>query len=241
MEHEHSHKIRVLKIMMLIAVIAIFAYATYSLFPVMKNINTPEGRLAFRERILQSGIKGMGMLFGLELAQIVLAILPGEPLEVLAGMCYGSIGGAIFLTASVLITTIGIYFLVKKYGKNLVYEFVSEEKIEKIEKSKIYNNPQKIEMLLVILFLLPGTPKDLLTYIGGLLPIKPSRFILIATFARFPSIISSTVAGNSIIHGKWNHMLIAYLLTFLLMIVMFIVIHLFDKNKETKSALEEIK
>lgn len=241
MEQEHSKKIKILKIIMLLVVIAIFSYATYSLFPIMKNIASEEGRIAFREKIVQSGVKGMGMLFGLELAQIILAILPGEPLEVLAGMCYGSIGGTIFLTISVFITTLLIYFSVKKYGKKLVYEFVSKEKIDRIEKSKIYNNPQKIEMLLLILFLLPGTPKDLLTYIGGLLPIKSSRFILIATFARFPSIISSTVAGNSIIHGKWNHMLIAYLLTFLLMIGIFIVIQLFDKNKETKNALEEIK
>ena len=156
-------------------------------------------------------------------------------------MCYGSWGGALFLTISILITTLLLFFLVKKYGTKLVYEFVSKEKIDKIQTSKIYNNPQKIEAILFILFLLPGTPKDLLTYIGGLLPVKPSRFILIATFARFPSIISSTVAGNSIIHGKWNQMILTYLLTFLLMIVMFIWIHILDKNKETKKALDEIK
>ena len=241
MEKKRSKKIKILKISIFILVIAIFAYETHALFPIMKNIATQEGRMEFREKILQSGWQGMVMLFGLELAQIILAILPGEPLEILAGMCYGSIGGAIFLTISVFLTTIILYYAVKKYGKSLVYEFCSKEKIDKIEKSQIYNNPNKIEIILLLLFFIPGTPKDLLTYIGGLLPIKSSHFILIATFARFPSIISSTIVGNSIIHGKWTNLIWVYLLTFLLVVVMILLIHIFDKNKETKKAFEEIQ
>ena len=45
------------------------------------------------------------MLFSLQIAQIFLAILPGEPLEILAGMCYGGIGGTIFILVSVFVTT----------------------------------------------------------------------------------------------------------------------------------------
>ena len=59
----------------------------------------------------------------------------------------------------------------------------------------MFQNPKKVEMILFILFLLPGTPKDLLVYIAGLLPIKPSRFIIISTLARIPSIVSSTYAA----------------------------------------------
>ena len=59
------------------------------------------------------------MLFGIQFAQIFLIILPGEPLEVLAGMCYGSIWGTVFVLASAGIITTAIVFLVRKLRKKL--------------------------------------------------------------------------------------------------------------------------
>lgn len=241
MKEESNIKITPFKIIIFVLVIAILSYAVSYLFPIMKDIATAEGQVAFKEEITNSGFAGILMLFGLQLAQIFLVILPGEPLEILAGMCYGSIGGTIFVLVSVFATTAAIFFLVRKFKKKFVYEFFSKEKVDKIEKSKIFNNPKKVEMILFILFFIPGTPKDLMVYLGGLLPIKPLRFIMISTFARFPSIISSTLAGSSIMKGNWISILIIYLITFALAIGAFILINVFDKNKETEKALNEIK
>ena len=63
-----------------------------------------------------------------------------------------------------------IYFFVKKYGRDFIYEFFPKEKVNKLENSKLFKDPQKIETVMALLFLIPGTPKDLLVYIGGLLP-----------------------------------------------------------------------
>ena len=146
--------------------------------PVIKNLSTTEGQLAFKERVSSSGIWGMAALFGLQFAQIFLIVIPGEPIEILAGMCYGGIGGLIFITISAAIITTMIVFLVRKLGRKFVYDFCSEEKIKKIENSKLFKNTKKIELIMIILFMVPGTPKDLLVYIAALLPIKPLRFIL---------------------------------------------------------------
>jgi len=241
MKKTSNIKITPFKIIIFILVISILSYAVYYLFPVMKNIATPEGQIEFKETITNSGFAGMFMLFGLQLAQIFLVILPGEPLEILSGMCYGSVWGTIFVLVSVFATTAAIFFFVRKFKKKFVYEFFSKEKVDKIEKSKILNNPKKVELILFILFFIPGTPKDLMVYLGGLLPIKPLRFIMISTFARFPSIISSTLAGSNIMKGNWMSIVVIYLITFALAIVVFIIVNIFDKNKETKKALNEIK
>lgn len=238
---EKNNKIKILKLIIYAFVLAICLYYIFHLFPIMKNITTTEGRAIFKEKIINDGVKGVFLLFGLECAQVFLVILPGEPLEILAGMCYGGIWGTIFILFSVFITTAIIFILVRKFGKKLVYEFFNKEKVDKIEKSKIFNNPKQIELILFILFFIPGTPKDLLVYIGGLLPIKPIRFILISTFARFPSIISSTLAGNNIVQGKWKNVGWIYLLVFGLIIGIFIIINIFDRNKKTRSALKEIQ
>lgn len=235
------NKRKIINIVIIVIVIVIFALAIAYLAPIMKDISTKEGQIEFKEKIDNLGILGLLILFGLEVAQIFFVVIPGEPLEILAGMCYGSIGGTIFITLSVFITTAILYFLVRKYGRKFVYESFKKEKIDKIENSKILKNPQKVEVIMIILFLIPGTPKDLLVYIGGLLPIKPLRFILISTFARFPSVISSTIVGSKLAQGDIKTSAIVYGVTFLITAIILAIINLFDKDKEAKQALEALK
>ena len=213
-------------------VLGILIGLTIYLFPIMKNIATPEGQAEFKSMIQNSGVKGMLILLALELAQIILAILPGEPLEILAGMCYGGVWGTIFILASVAMTTTLIVLAVRKFGKGLIYQFNDAEQIKKIENSKWFQNPQNIEYVLIILFMIPGTPKDLLTYLGGILPVKPSRFIAIATIARFPSIISSTLAGANMMKGNWLMMVVVYVVPLLMALGVIAIMRKNEKAKE---------
>lgn len=228
------------KIITIIIIVFLVGLTIY-LFPVMKNLSTIEGQQEFKQMVSNSGIVGFLALFGLQLAQIFLIIIPGEPLEILAGMCYGSVGGTIFIMVSACIISTIIFLLVRKYGKKFVYEFCDKEKIDKIENSKLFQNPQKIEFILLILFLIPGTPKDLLVYISGLLPIKPLKFILISTFARFPSVISSTLVGANIVGGNWKFGVILYATIVLAVGAIILIINKFDKDEITKQAIKTIK
>lgn len=236
-----QNKAKIIKLIALIIILAVLVIATMYMMPIMKQINTSEGQTQFKEKITNSGITGMLILFGLELAQVVLAILPGEPVELLAGICFGPIWGTIFLMISVFIVTSMIYFFVKKYGKDFIYEFFPKEKVNKLENSKLFKEPQKLETVMALLFLIPGTPKDLLVYIGGLLPIKTSRFLAIATLLRFPSIISSTIAGDKLLNGQWQISLLAYLITFIITIIVIIIVNKLDKNKIAEDVIKTVK
>ncbi len=235
------NKAKTLKLTALILIIAILLIATIYMIPIMKKINTTEGQAQLKEKITNTGITGILILFGLELVQVVLAILPGEPIEILAGICFGPIWGTIFLMISIFIVTALIYFFVKKYGRDFIYEFFPKEKVNKLENSKLFKNPQKIETVMALLFLIPGTPKDLLVYIGGLLPIKTSRFLLLATLLRFPSIISSTIAGDKLLQGKWQVSIMAYAITFMITFIVIFIINKLDKNKVTKDVIKSMK
>ena len=234
-------KVKIFKIILMILVVIIFIGVIIYLFPVMKDLSTKEGQIAFRDKVESSGFWGMLSLFGLQVANIFLIVVPGEPIEIIAGMCYGAFWGTIFVMASACIITIGIFFLVRKLGRRFVYDFCSKERIEKIENSKLFKNPKKIEMIMLILFLIPGTPKDLLVYLGGLLPIKASSFILISTLARIPSIISSTIAGDQLAVGQWQLGLILYAAIIVLVLIIIFIYNKFDKDKTTDEILKTIK
>lgn len=240
-EYMEKNSKKAFKIIMLILIIAIIVAIIYYLFPVVKNLSTPEGQVAFKEKISNSGVLGFLMLFGLQFAQIFLFIIPGEPIEILAGICYGPIWGTIFVMISAAIITLFIYLLVHKFGRKFIYDFCGEEKIKKIENAKVFKNPKTISFIIFILFFIPGTPKDLFTYIVALLPIKPLNFIIISTIARFPSIISSTLAGDNLLAGNWQMSLIIYGATFLIVGIAILIMRKFDKDKVTDEVLKSIK
>lgn len=209
-----NNKLKIIRSCILILITIMMVIVTIKMFPIFKNISTEKGRLEFKANIENTGFQGVIMILGLMFAQIFFPILPGEPVELLAGMCFGTWGGLIVLYVGVFCMTLLIYFLVKKFGRNFICTFVPEEKIAKIENSEIWNNQNKIRTLLFFSFFIPGLPKDILVYIGGLLPINTIEFLLISTLARFPSIISSTIAGSNILYGNWSIILITYAITF---------------------------
>lgn len=236
-----KNKVKIFKIILAIMVLTLIIGITLYLFPVMKSLSTIEGQIAFKEKVGSSSVLGMLSLFGLQVAQIFLIIIPGEPIEILAGMFYGGLWGTVFIMVLSSIISITIFWLVRKLGRKFVYEFCDENKVAKIENSKLFQNPKKIELIMLILFLIPGTPKDLLVYVAGLLPIKPIRFILISTFARLPSVITSTLAGDRLAIGDWKMSILLYAGILVLVAIIVIIINKFDKDKVTKDAIKSIK
>lgn len=123
-----STKIKIIKLIILVSLVLLITGLTIYFLPILKNLNTQEGQLQFKEKVNQSKILGFFILLGLEIAQIILAVLPGEPVEVLAGICFGTFWGTIFLMFSIFITTVLIYVLVKKMEKNLYVNFFQKNK-----------------------------------------------------------------------------------------------------------------
>lgn len=78
---------------------------------------------------------------------------------------------------------------------------------------------KKLETIVFILFLIPGTPKDMLTYVVGTSSMKVSQFLVISTFARIPSVISSTFIGSTIRWGEWETAALIFAVTAVLGVV----------------------
>ncbi len=227
-----NKQIKVIRIIFTIAIIVAISIFLCKLAPFIKDLSTAEGQVAFKEKIDSMGFGGLLLLLGLQILQILLVVLPGEPFEVLAGMCYGVWGGTLFITVSIFITTTIIFFIVRKLGHKYLYNFFQTEKVDKIMKSKLLKNPRNLDIVLFILFFLPATPKDLFVYMGGLLPVKPLRFIFISTFVRFPSVITSTMVGANISNGNWKVSLLIYAVTFVIAMLSIYLVSLKDKNRE---------
>ena len=149
----------------------------------------------FRTWAQSQGIWGRLTLIGIQMLQVVIALLPGEVVEIAAGYAFGAWEGMLLcLVGTVLGSTI-IYLVTKRFGPPLVEAFISREKLQSL---KFLQNSRQLNALVFILFFIPGTPKDLLTYCIGLTPMKLRTFLIISTIARIPSVLTSTWGGDAL-------------------------------------------
>ena len=131
--------------------------------------------------------------------QVVVAFIPGELVEIAVGYAFGGWIGALICTVGATTGSIIAILLSRKFGRRLVESLYPREKIDALP---IINNPKKRNAMTFLLFLIPGTPKDLLTYVIGLTKMSIPLYILLTTAARFPSIIMSTLGGNALGENK---------------------------------------
>ena len=147
------------------------------------------------EWVRSHGVWGMLVFLALEVFQIVVAVVPGEPVQIMAGALYGPVGGLLLCLVGILIGSTLIYYFVRALGARAVDPAV-------LHKYRFLQDEKRARSALYLLFFLPGMPKDLLTYIGPFLPLKPREFLFICTLARFPALLASTVAGDSLFEGN---------------------------------------
>lgn len=132
---------------------------------------------------------------GIRALQTVVKFIPAEPLEIGSGYVYGIWGGLFYCMLGTEIGSFIILLITKLFGMKAINLFVPQERIDKI---KFLQNERKLKTTLFFIYLIPGTPKDLITYFIGKTKIKISHFLIITGIARIPSIITSTWCGAAL-------------------------------------------
>lgn len=175
---------------------------------------------------------------GMVVFQIVVAIIPGEPFEIAAGYAFGALEGTIIC---VLGSTIGgtlVFLLVKKFGVKLVEVFIP---IEKIQSLKFLKDHKKRDIIVFLLFFIPGTPKDALSYFAGLTDMDVKTWLIITTIAKIPSIVTSTVGGDAIGTKKYLFAVVVFGITVLISGAGLWFYNHYTKKKQAEMAATEIE
>ncbi len=147
-----------------------------------------------RDAIGEHYILGAICLVLISAVQVIVALVPGEFVEIAAGYMFGGIGGSLLCLAGIVLGSCVTILLVRRFGRKFVYAFYPKEKLDALP---ILNSPTKRNLLTFIIFVIPGTPKDLFTYAIGLTDMSIPLYIALTTFARFPSVITSTMTGDA--------------------------------------------
>lgn len=201
MQEKDSKLLNVISIVVFVAAMAVLAVVA---IPLITNLNNPE---AFKAYIDSFGAWGFVMMFLVQIAQIVVALIPGEVVEFLAGTLYGWFGGLCFCLFGIAVGQTIIFKAVKTLGKGFVEKVAGSEKLAKF---KFLQDEKKLKAVVFLLFFIPGTPKDAITYIVPLTKMKLRDFLIITLTARIPSVVSSTLAGAALMNRGIETTIIIY-------------------------------
>lgn len=159
--------------------------------PMLRLVKEPE---AFRVWVAGFGVWGRLLYVAVVSLQVVIAFIPGEPLELAGGYAFGALEGTVLALSGIVIGSALVFLLVRKFGVRLVEVFFPGEKLDRFP---LLRDPGRTRSVAFLLMLIPGTPKDLLSYLAGLTGLRLAEWLAIVTVARIPSVIGSTISGGA--------------------------------------------
>ena len=142
--------------------------------------------------------------------QTVIKIIPAEPLEIASGYAFGTWGGLLYCSVGTFLGSLVIVLFSKVFGSAFINAFVNEDQFKQL---KLVSNTKNQNVFLWLFYLIPGTPKDIFTYIVSATDINLVRFFAITTVARIPSIITSTICGNELSNNNIKSAVIVFVAT----------------------------
>ncbi len=203
----------IIKFAGLVAFILIMLIVMAVLWPFIIDIFNEGGIERLVALLKDAGTGGVFVLLGMQFLQIIVAFIPGEVVQFAAGIMYGPLLGAFLILFGCVISSSFIYVLVHRLGAPFVHEMISRSHIERFRK---FEESKNLDVVVFILFLIPGLPKDAFTYLVPLTQMRYGKFIILTTVGRIPGVIGSTVAASGLANGDY---VVAILLLSILAVV----------------------
>jgi len=180
---------------------------------IMKLADSPQ---ELKDLLNSFGWRGVIVFIAIQTFQVIVAVIPGEIIQIAGGYIYGAWAGTLFSIVGIFTGSVVVFFISKFLGYSIIKEFISPDTLEKFN---FRMNSDRAEIAMFILFLLPGIPKDLLTYIAGLTPVRPLRFFVVILVARLPALFASCYIGYSTQQGNYLVVIILSVITLILFVV----------------------
>lgn len=145
------------------------------------------------------GWQGMVVFGAMSMLQVVLTFLPAEPVQVLAGVCYGMWVGVGICMVGVVVGNTIIYILYKVYGNRLSEYFQKKIEVD----FEVLASSKRVALMVFILYFLPAIPYGLICFFASSLNMKYHKYIVLTTLGAFPSVCIGVGLGHLASNTSW--------------------------------------
>ena len=130
---------------------------------------------------------------GVQIIQIVISVIPGQAFQFAAGYLYGFWPGLLYSIIGATLGTLISFYLAKLLGKDAIHLFFGEDKmtyfIDRLNSKKAYT-------IVFLIYLIPGLPKDIVSYAAGVSEMKCKPFLILSLIGRIPGMAGSLLIGS---------------------------------------------
>ena len=172
---------------------------------------------ALREWVLSFGAFGGIIFVFLQVFQVVIFVIPGEIVQIGGGLIFGFWGGLALSSLGIALGSMLNFFIGRLLGPRFLRMILKQKQYEKLQ---IYADDARTFAGFILLFVIPGIPKDLLCYFAGTGSSSFGLFLIASMVARMPGIIGTTLAGSAVYSEKFGLVIVLAVLTALLMIAL---------------------
>lgn len=177
----------------------------------------------FKDYILSAGHFGIIVSILFQVIQTVVAPIPGEVVQITSGYLYGTIFGTGYSLIGLIIGAAIAFYFTRLIGRKTIENVIERKKLAWIKRIM---ESDKLEIILFIIFIVPGLPKDFMMYVAGLTDLKPIKFFGILILSRLPWIVISVGIGTNIDEKNYVFTIIVSILA-----IGICVLGMFYKNK----------
>ena len=155
----------------------------------------------------------------LQIIQIVICIIPGQPIQFASSYLYGVLGGFLISLVGAFIGTVITYYLAKFLGNDALHVIFGEEKVKSYVRKL---NSSRAYVIIFLLYLIPGIPKDVTSYIAGISNIRLRPFIFLSILGRSPGVLESLLFGTFLAHRNYFGIAMLIIASIIILLICYI-------------------
>ncbi len=172
-------------------------------------------RLYRDRKFLKDTVRAWGWMapivfIAIQALQVIISPIPGEITGPVGGALFGTWLGLFYSTIGLTLGTLFCFWVGRRWGEPLVRPWLSEHNWNRMT----FVIEAEGVIICFIIYLLPGFPKDITSYLFGISPMPFWIFAVVSTVARIPGTWASSYFGAHVAEQQY-----IYAIAFLAVVV----------------------
>lgn len=165
---------------------------------ILEHFRSLEALNAFLDRYQTTGIF---VYLALQVIQILVPVIPGQAMQLAAGYMYIFPLALMLTLLGIAMGTVVSFTLSRVLGYDAMVLFFGQERMEEYV-SRL--NSKKAYLVILLLYLMPGFPKDFICFAAGVSRIRLIPFLILSLVGRTPALTMSLVIGRMTRAGSYT-------------------------------------
>ena len=184
------------------------------------------------EFIMQYKGYAAAVLIGIQILQVIICVIPGQPIQLAASYLFGVLKGYLISIIGAVIGAFIAFYIARILGKDALETIFEKEKVNDYHRK--LNSGKGLTAVLLI-YLIPGVPKDLVAYVAGVSDMRIRPFLIVSTIGRSPGMLGSLLTGYFLSSRNYAAIGILAAITAVILIICFV------KRKQLVAMLDDLE